>query len=123
MEIYWGTDNPRGFKVRLAKEIVTFFHSADAADAAEAEFDRVFAKKQLPSDMKTCELESDEMPAAELVIKSGLVDSKSEARRLIRQGAVTLDGEIISDEMAAVSIKPGAVLKVGKRRFIRLDIK
>ncbi len=122
MEIWWGSENPRKFKVRLAREIVSFFHSAAAADEAEAEFDRVFARKELPSDMETCKLPSEEMPAVELVFASGLVATKADARRMIRQKAVTIDGEILDDEMAVVKIAPGAALRVGKRRFIRLDI-
>lgn len=123
MEIYWGTENPRNFKVRLAKEIVAFFHDAAAADAAEAEFDRVFSQRQLPSEIDTFVLDTKEINAADLIVKTGLCTTKSDARRMIRQKAVTIDDAIIEDEMAIVKIKPGAVLRVGKRRFIRLDIK
>jgi len=123
MEIYWGTENPRNFKVRLAKEIVAFFHDAAAADAAEAEFDRIFSQRQLPSEIDTFVLDAKEINAADLIVKTGLCTTKSDARRMIRQKAVTIDDAIIEDEMAIVKIKPGAVLRVGKRRFIRLDIK
>jgi tyrosyl-tRNA synthetase len=123
IEIFWGTENPRNFKVRLAKEIVTFFHSAEAAAAAENEFNRIFAQKQIPTDIETVILDSGEMAIVDLVLKSGLVPSKAEARRMIRQNAVELGGAIVKDEMATVTIAPGAVLKVGKRRFVRLDIK
>jgi tyrosyl-tRNA synthetase len=58
----------------------------------------------------------------ELVFASGLVVTKADARRMIRQKAVTIDGELLDDEMAVVKIVPGAALRVGKRRFIRLDI-
>jgi len=123
MEIYMGSENPRNFKVRLAKEIVAFFHGAEAADGAEAEFDRVFANKELPSDMETCLLDAAEKPAVDLLTETGLVPTKGEARRMIRQKAARLDGELIESETDVVTITPGAVLKVGKRRFIRLDIK
>lgn len=126
MEIYWGTENPRNFKARLAKEIVTFFYGAGAAEEASAEFDRIFAQKQLPSEIETVVLDAAELKektVSELVLKSGLVPTKAEARRMIRQKAVTLDGVILEDEMAAVTVAPGTILKVGKRRFVRIDIK
>lgn len=126
MEIYWGTENPRNFKARLAKEIAAFFYGAGAAEEASAEFDRIFAQKQLPSEIETVVLDAAELKektVSELVLKSGLVPTKAEARRLIRQKAVTLDGVILEDEMAAVTVAPGAILKVGKRRFVRIDIK
>ncbi len=122
MEIYYGASNPRDFKVRLAKEIIGFFHSAEAAEAAQREFEKIFSRRELPTDMETCSLSAEDISIVELVVRSGLSASKGEARRLIRQKAVELDGVILEDEMAVVHIRPGAVLKVGKRRFVRLDI-
>jgi tyrosyl-tRNA synthetase len=128
MEMYWGTVNPRDVKGRLAKEILTFFHGAGAADAAEAEFNKVFGKKELPTDMpvKTVAksaLDADgTISAVDLITMLELSPTKSESRRLIRGKAVTIDGEVLENEMARVAVKPGMVLKVGKRRFASLDI-
>ena len=129
IEMQWGTVNPRDIKFRLGREIVTFFHGADAADSAQEEFTKVFSQKELPSDMPAVAIKASDLDDSgsialvELVAASGLVKSKGEARRLIRQNAVSLDGETLSDEMAPVPVKTGMVLKIGKRRFAAIDVK
>ena len=118
----------REAKERLAREIVEQYHGADAADEQAAEFRKVFSQKELPSDMPDLELEGDEVGEGgigliALIRKAGFAPSNSEARRLIQQGGVSLDGEVINDPNASVCPADGTVLKVGKRRFkqIRLN--
>ena len=127
MEMHWGTVNPRDIKARLGKEIVAFFHGCSEADAAEAEFNKVFAQKELPTEMPlitipAADLDDGQMLLVNLIAAAGLAPSKSEARRLIRQNAVSLDGDIVTDETSPVAVRSGMVLKVGKRRFATLDI-
>jgi tyrosyl-tRNA synthetase len=119
--------HPREAKARLAAEIVTFYHGPKAAKDAATEFDKVFRQGELPDDMP------EYTPAAEhmeddgriwivrLVSASGLADSNSEARRLIKQGGVSIDGERITDIDARIGIAGGEVLRVGKRKFARLQ--
>jgi len=110
--------NPRDLKIRLARDIVTQFHGADAARAAEDEFVRVFSKRELPADMPTFAL-SQPMPIIDLIIAAKLAPSRGEARRLIQQGGVRLDDrkvEKIEEEVPAQE----AVLRVGKLKFVRL---
>lgn len=114
-----GSLNPRDLKMRLAREIVAQFHSPEAAAQAEAEFVRVFQRKELPEELPTFTLTVAEISPIDLLIQAGLAASRSEARRLIDQGGVELDGERVRG-LEPVPIKDGAVLKVGKRRFVRL---
>lgn len=117
--------NPRDAKCRLAREIVSFYHSPAAAEAAEAEFDRVFRDHKPPEDIPVVELdpaiiEPDGVWVVKLLVSSALVSSSSDARRLIAQGAVSIDGSRITDTDARLRLRGGEVLRVGKRRFARL---
>jgi tyrosyl-tRNA synthetase len=118
-EIADGTLHPRDAKMRLAWEIVDAFHGSVGADAAQEHFRTVFQKGQLPDDMPVRELDGP-MNIIDLIAEAGMARSKSEARRLIQQGGVRLDGEQIKD--IDLQIEPQkAVLQVGKRRFLRLS--
>lgn len=110
--------NPRDLKMRLAREIVTQFHGAEAARAAEAEFVRVFQQRELPSEMPTFTLTS-AMPIIDLLVTAGLASSRSEARRLVQQGGVRWNDTTI-DQVDAVILPQEAVLRVGRRKFLRL---
>ena len=106
----------------LARTIAADFHGEKAAAAAEKEFDQVFADGGLPDDLARHTFDSDEpLWIVKVVRECGFASSNGEARRLVAQGAVSLDGEKITDVEAAVP-NDGAerVLKVGKRRFVRL---
>ncbi|MCL4458695.1 MAG: tyrosine--tRNA ligase [Chloroflexi bacterium] len=120
--------NPRDIKMRLAREIVSQFHSYEAALEAEEEFKRVFQQRQLPSEMPTLYLDRarygvDAVPITTVMLETGLVKSRSEAKRMIVQGGVRLDGRLIMEEGQLVVIENGAILRVGKRRFVRLAFK
>ena len=114
--------HPRAAKAALGKLIVARYHSQAAADAAAAEFDRVFAAKGTPTDMPEVAVPAAAMNIVDLIVHAGFAESKSDARRLVAQNAVTLDGRTISDIDASVSLRTGAILRVGKRRFARLKL-
>jgi len=118
-----GSIHPKEVKARLAMELVTRFHGREAADKARARFEAQFARKEIPEDIPEYVLGGDVDRSSvflpRVLKEAGLVKSTSEARRLIKQGAVTIDGEKVSSDEVAVSGQ-GAVLKVGKRRFLRL---
>ena len=116
-----GAVNPRDIKMRLAYDIVRQFHGAEAARSAEAEFLRIFQRRELPTDMPTYELPGAEpVSIIELLLKTGLAASSSEARRLVAQGGVRLDDEKVSDISAQVASGDGMILRVGKRKFVKL---
>ena len=115
-----GRLHPMEAKHRLAREVVEIFHGKEAADQARARFEQLHQKRDLPQDMPGFTL-SEPMKLLDLMVASGLVPSKSEGRRLIRQGGVQLDGRRISDLNAVVVTDGASVLRVGKRRFLRLE--
>jgi tyrosyl-tRNA synthetase len=117
-----GSMNPRDAKRRLARELVTLYHSADAARAAEERFDVQFRDRGIPDDIPTVVLAGDRWFLPSLLQTADLVTSGSEARRMVAQGAVRLDGEVLTDATAEYDLHrlDGSVLQVGKRRFARL---
>jgi tyrosyl-tRNA synthetase len=117
-----GEANPRDLKVDLAKRIVSDFHSRALADEAEEEFVRRFRHKEAPDDVEVRHVQADGWELATLLVKVGLAESKAEARRLIQQGGVSVDGEKQGAGNSVSLGKPGAtaLLKVGKRRFLRV---
>jgi len=117
--------HPKEAKQRLAREIVSMYHSPEAAEQAEAEFNRVFSQHELPSQMDELRLSAEELVQGKiniitLIRKANFAPSNSEARRLVEQGGVSLDGRTVRDPLAEVMLHDGAVLKVGKRKFARL---
>ncbi|MGD9590263.1 MAG: tyrosine--tRNA ligase [Pyrinomonadaceae bacterium] len=113
--------NPRNLKVDLAKLIIKDFHSAAEADAAEEEFVRRFVQKEVPDDIEERTFPAGSYALAQLLADTGLAASKGEARRLIDQGGVKVNGEKASAANAEISIDgDGVLLQVGKRRFLKL---
>ncbi len=116
-----GKTNPRDIKRELARTLVTMYHNKEAALQAEQEFDNIFINKGLPDEIEEFDIGNrKEINIIDLIILVNFAPSKSEARRLITQGGVSIDGEKIDDVQKNVSIKKGMVLKVGKRKFIKL---
>ena len=112
--------NPRDVKAELAREIVTQFHDAESANEAEAEFVRMFRQRALPTDIPEIPLDDALQEARTIVdalIAANLAQSRSDARRLVQQGGVRLDGDRITDANTPYTAKPGQVFQVGKRRF------
>ena len=111
--------HPMEAKKKLAWEIVSIFDGDEAADKAAAHFARVHQRRQLPQEMPTHAL-AGPTNVVDLIFAAGLARSKSEARRLVQQGAVKLDGERVTSIEAEIEAAGERVLQVGKRRFLRL---
>lgn len=115
-----GRLHPRDAKMRLAFEIVESFYGTEAARQAEEHFRTVFQQRELPPEMPEFRLTAP-INIVDLLYAAGLVRSKSDGRRLVRQGAVRVDGERVDDIAALVSVdKTPRVLQAGKRKFVRL---
>jgi tyrosyl-tRNA synthetase len=114
-----GDVHPMDAKKQLAWEIVSIFDGDEAADKAAARFKRVHQQRQLPDDMPERHLPVPEN-VVDIIAGANLARSKSQARRLVQQGAVRLDGERIDDIDTDIAVEDEAVLQVGKRRFVRL---
>lgn len=112
--------NPRDPKRRLARELVTLYHSREAAEKAEAEFDKIFARKDVPSEISEYSVTYHEISLAKLIYETGAAPSGSIARNLIESGAVYLDGKKVDDPMMYLCLEQPTLLKVGKRFFVRL---
>jgi tyrosyl-tRNA synthetase len=126
-DIQSGEVHPMDAKKELAGIIVERYHDADAAVAARAEFESVFSRGNLPSDMPECEVAAADLDDGAiwivgLVVAAGFAASNGEARRLVRGGGVKLGDEKVADENAQVAVADGDILQVGKRRFARLKI-
>jgi tyrosyl-tRNA synthetase len=112
--------HPKEAKVRLGKTIVEWYWGKDAALAAAAEFEKVFAQKQLPDEIAEVKLPAAPVMASKLLLAAGLVESGGEAKRAIQQGGASIDGEKMDDPNAMISPRTGMIVKVGKRRFAKL---
>ena len=112
--------NPMTIKRDLARSIVALYYSEEEAQKAEAHFDNVVVSKGIPDDMPAFKI-SEEKSIVDIISEAGLLQSKSEARRMIKQGAVKLDDEKISDIQAKLTYSDNEhILKVGKRRFLKI---
>jgi tyrosyl-tRNA synthetase len=117
--------NPSHVKRELARDLVTQYHSAEAAAAAEAHFDRIHVKHDVPEEIEEISLAAE--PGGLWIVKaltaSGMCKSSSDARRMVQQGAVSVDGEKLTDGEHRLSKRDKAyTLKVGKRQFIRIRV-
>jgi len=111
--------NPRDVKRELGRAIVKIYHGADEAQAAEQHFDKVIIQKDIPDEMDEVELKSDQL-LVDIITNAGLTKSKGEARRLIKQNAVKLDGAVCKDINQKLHAGKESVIKVGKRRFLKV---
>jgi tyrosyl-tRNA synthetase len=116
--------NPRDVKFHLGLEIVERFHSKSAAEAAQQEFINRFRKGAMPDEIPEVTLTADngELPIANLIKDAGLTQSTSDAMRMIRQGAVKIDGEKIEDPRLVIAAGTTHIYQVGKRRFSRVTV-
>ncbi len=114
--------NPSTVKRRLAKTLVTLYHSDEDAVSAEKEFNRMFREKESPEEIQEAALRAPggRIGIIQLLADAGLVPSRNEARRMIEQGAVSIDGVRIQDQNAVIDITAGVVVRVGKRGFRRV---
>lgn len=114
-----GGANPKDIKVAMAGEVTATVHGREAAEAAAARFDSVHGRGEVPEEMPEYRLPEGQKLFVDVIVGAGLAASKSEARRLIEQGAVKVNGETVADVRGEVS-GAGAVLRVGPRKFCRL---
>jgi tyrosyl-tRNA synthetase len=117
-----GTVNPMDLKKRLAHDLVTQFHGpADARDA-EGYFERTVQRKELPDDIQTYVLPPalTDKRISDVILGAGLAKSSADARRLINQGAVRVNDQAISTNAGAVTLRPGDIVRVGRRRMVRI---
>ena len=113
--------NPRDLKRRLARTLVEMYYSAEDAAKAEQAFDRIFIEKSVPEEMPELRLPAgSSRTIIDVVTDAGLTASKGEARRMIEQGGLTVDGEKVSDVNATIPQRQEFVIKVGKRKFLRV---
>jgi len=113
--------NPMVIKKRLAQEIVTQFHGVPAAREAEEHFAKVFQRREMPEEVVPLKssVGNKSTLTAELT-EAGLTKSRSEARRLLAQGAIEIDGKTVTEDLEIAQIKKGSIIKVGKRRFAQI---
>ena len=111
----------RDLKRKLARSIISIYYNKDMASKAELNFDKIFIKKDIPDNIPTYKLSSN-MKLIDLIYESKLVESKSEIKRLIKQGAVKIDNTQVIDIHYVISNKNDAIIKVGKRRFVKAVI-
>jgi tyrosyl-tRNA synthetase len=118
-----GESNPRDIKAKLARNIIADFHSTAAADRAEEEFNRIFRARQAPEDIQERTISSGRRNLDQLLLEVGLATSRAEARRLIEQGGVYVDGVRATEVNEQFDLQPDHTareIRVGKRRFLRV---
>ncbi len=119
-EIFDASAHPRDAKAKLAKLLTEFLHGPQAAESEAAEFTRVFSNKEAPENPEELKIAEKEIWIAELLKRAGAVTSTSEAKRLIEQGAVSIDGRKVTDFNLKVPTGKGCLLKAGKKKFVKI---
>ncbi|KKM10226.1 tyrosyl-tRNA synthetase [Clostridiales bacterium PH28_bin88] len=122
-----GSIHPRDLKMRLAREIVTMYHGAEEALAAEREFKNIFQKGDLPDDIPVVTVVESQLTEGRvwlprLMVEAGLAGSTSEAKRLVQQGAVKVGEDRITDPEAEIPVAEGVIIRAGKRKFAQIRV-
>lgn len=112
--------NPRDVKMQLARDIVTLYHTAEAAETAEKEFIQVFSKKEDPTTVALQKIPFKELKITDLLATTKLASSKSEARRLVEGGGVEIDHERVTNPDAMIDLAKERFMRAGKRKFLRV---
>ena len=124
--------NPIILKKRLAKEIVIQFWGESEGNNAENEFERIFQQREIPQDIQIFSFpeelnQTGENPSdfriSNMLVNSGITASLSEAKRLVRQGAVRINDQQVETDVSVEQLPSGITIKIGKRRFLRLEKK
>ena len=113
---------PKELKERLGFEIVRRYHSENAAHDAQADFEKTFSRREIPDDIPELKIKERKLSSLDLAVLTGVLKSKSDARRLIEQGGFEYDGTAIKDITVTLAIKNRAVLRVGKKHFFKIKI-
>jgi len=116
-----GKINPRDLKKQLAFEIVKLYNSPEAAGKEKKEFEKIFEKKGLPSNIPMVKIGKEAINILDLLTKTKLASSKSEAKRLVLQKGVQIDGKVHDDWKGEVKIKKDLIIQVGKRKFVKVS--
>jgi len=120
--------HPRDVKKKLGREIVSLYHGQKAALLAEEEFEKVFKKKLFPEKIKKVfigksDLKEGKIWIINIILLSGLIESKGKIKRLIAQGGIKINGEKVNDPYLDIAVEDGMVIKIGKLNFIKIAIK
>lgn len=115
-----GSINPRDAKFDLAKTLVRMYYSATEAETAANEFEKVFAKKELPTELKEFRLHSREINIIDLLVQAELMPSRAEAKRKIKEGAIDIDGTTIKEINHMVYLNRPIVVRAGKHKFLKV---
>lgn len=113
--------NPRDIKMNLAFEIVKIYHSKEDAKKSKDYFIKTFSKKEIPSEIKEIQIKEKKLSILDLVEKSGLSSSKNEAKRLILQKGIKINGKVEDNWQKEIEIKKGTIIQAGKRRFLKIN--
>jgi tyrosyl-tRNA synthetase len=119
MELKSKKTNPRDIKGKLAYEIVKIYHGGKKAEAAAEEFEKVFKKHELPEKISTVVFKPGSYLMIDILTQAKIVPSRSQARRLILENAVKLDGKVINNSNKKINISSGQIIQVGKKRFVK----
>jgi tyrosyl-tRNA synthetase len=117
-----GKLNPRNAKIELAKEIVALYYNKETAEKAEIEFEQIFQRKKAPQRIRVFKATKKEYLILELIFKTGLTNSKNQAKRLVLEKGVKINGKIVSDWKKNIKIVNGMILQIGKRHFVKIKI-
>lgn len=120
-ELEDGTTNPRDIKMNLAREIVRLYHGEEAIKEAEERFKQIFQKGQIPTDIKTIEVNKENFDLGEILVSNNIVKSKSELRRLATQGGVKVNQEKVTD-LITVKAQSELVIQIGKKNFVKIIV-
>jgi tyrosyl-tRNA synthetase len=113
-------DNPRDHKANLAAEIVKLYHGEKEAEKASREFERIFKDKDKPSKIPSYKVQGTKYKVLDLINELNMIPSKAEGRRLIEQGAVKIDDEVVKKWDKEIKVKSGMIVQTGKRKFAQI---
>ncbi|KKU73068.1 MAG: Tyrosine-tRNA ligase [Parcubacteria group bacterium GW2011_GWA2_47_26] len=118
-----GGINPRDVKARLAREIVKMYHGAAAAQKAEEAFVQTFQRHEVPEEVQELRIRNHKLGIVDLLVQTKFAVSKSEARRVVEQGGIKVDGKVVDDSSAVITLtKQGVLVQKGKRHFVRVSL-
>ena len=123
LALHEGTINPRDVKFDLAKTVVRMYHSVQAAQKAADDFEKVFTKKELPKEIKQVKIKHKQMNIVDLLVDTGLMDSRGEAKRKVREGAIDVNGKCIKDIKQIVKLTKPIIIRAGKHKFLKVTKK
>ena len=116
----WIQARAEPLKIKQARELVKTYYDEKSAKEAEEGFDKIFIKKEVPDEIPEHKINKSEINILDLILEVNFAPSKGEARRLVVQGGVTIDGEKVDDIKTTIKFDKEKILKVGKRKFVKI---